>query len=766
MSHILLKQVQGAFITPPLNNNHVKLFSNLSDGGALYYKYFNGVIQRVDSGGTASSIQLDNSDTISFTQSGLTSSAFINLGSLTASLLNTGPNGGATAGYILSNTEDGNFAWVAPGAGSTTLSVSDYDKGTTFSNIENIIFRGGLVSTPSYGGTAMGVLAGAPTSSNTVTVWIPAPPQAVYASHFNTTDGNTTGTANRTLSTATVRISTPTGGEGTPFETGSSPNTAWAGTNQAATIATTPIISTSGLVTGFSANNISGDSRIIVDVYRGNGVATFSTYTTPTLYQNGTHTDSAGISVTIGSYAVDDSGFPSIYITKYKATVSVSVNMSTIFLANGLDGGRYRVRVRHITDTLTDGGNTYTYTSSDVFYDTNPNTPSIGGSTTIIESTTPGNIVTKHISGVEYYTTGSQFELTTTGINNLNKNTQGYLSGFSRNFTITAPNYNLTTTHLQAWSPSVGTFIGWLNNYDNTGVTYSYTSWTIPSSSTFRYRGDGAIATSQDFDPWGSSIVNNSSANSVLIDQVSDNSTRLGESFNGENERLVRGASSYTSWDSLPYLGASISNQTGTGPFCDACLVGGYLVRPDKYWLSDGLTPVLATIQANLTTYKPNTGGTNPDYSGVGYQTKSTYHRRFFTYSIKNINSFTMTFSGTTTGYTDFTAALSSSQLKVYIRRVSSGSGGSYGHSANPLSLHGGSYDFSSFDDGVSGVDTLGSLIRTSTSGNAVSGTFGLYSANVGFWMELQIVDPAIKIDYINVTLTFDDATTDSAPVV
>lgn len=760
MSHILLKQVQGAFITPPLNNNHVKLFSNLSDGGALYYKYFNGTIQRVDSGGTGSVFLLNDSNTISFTQSGLSSSAFINLGSLTASLLNTGSNGGATAGYVLSNTEDGNFAWVAPGAGSTTLSVSDYDKGTTFSNIENIIFRGGLVSTPNYGGTAMGVLAGAPTSSNTVTVWIPAPPQAVYASHFNTTDGNTNGTANRTLTTATVRISSPTS-EGTPFEVGSSPNTSWASQSQPATIGSTPIFSTSGLVTGFSAN-ISGDSRIIVDVYRANGVATFSTYTTPVLYQSGTHTDSAGISVTIGSYAVDDSGFPSIYITKYKATVSVSVNMSTIFSANGLDGGRYRVRVKHITDTLTDGGNTYTYTSSDVFYDTNPNTPSIDGTTTIIESTTPANILTKHISGVEYYITGSQFELTTTGVNNLNKNTQGYSSGVTKNFTITAPNYNLPTTNLQAWSPSVGTFIGWLNNYNNTGVTYSYTSWAISSSSTFRYRGAGAIATSQDFDPWGNGVVSNSSSNSVLIDQVSDNSTRLGESFNGESERLIRGASSYTSWDSLPSLGTSISNQTGTGPFCDACLVGGYLVRPDKYWLSAGLS----TIQADLTTYKPNKGGLNPDYSGVSYQTTATYHRRFYTASVKNINSFIMTFSGTYTGYTSFYDALAASQLKVYIRRVSSGSGGSYGYSANPLSLHGGVYDFGSFDDGVGGIDTLGSLIRINGSGNSINGTFGLYSANVGFWAEIQIVDPAIKIDYINVTLTFDDSTTDSAPVV
>jgi hypothetical protein len=124
-----------------------------------------------------------------------------------------------------------------------------------------------------------------------------------------------------------------------------------------------------------------------------------------------------------------------------------------------------------------------------------------------------------------------------------------------------------------------------------------------------------------------------------------------------------------------------------------------------------------------------------------------------------------MTFSGTVTGYTDFTSALSASQLRVYIRRVASGSGGSFGPTANPLSLHGGAYDSGNFNDGVSGIDTSGSLIRTSSSGNAVSASFGSYSANVGFWMELQIVDSAIKIDYINVTLTFDDATTDSAVV-
>ena len=717
--------------------------------------------------GVSTSVEFYNTDTITFaTQSipgGLSASATINLGSLTASHLNTGSSGGPTAGYVLSNTGDGNFAWVAPGAASTNLSVSDYNNGTTFSNIQNIIFRGGLVTTPNYGGTAMGVLAGAPTSSNSVTVWIPAPPPASYASHFNTTDGNTTGTVTRTLTTATVRISSPTS-EGTPFETGSSPNTAWAGTNQAATTTSTPTFQTTSLVTGFSGTS-SGDARIIVDVFRANGTATFSTYTTPTLYQNATHTNSAGISVTIGSYAVDDSGFPSIYTTKYKASVSVSVNMSTIFGLYSLTGGRYSVRIKFITDTANDGGTTYTATATDVFYDAGASTPSISGTTTIIESASASNILTKHISGVEYYITGSQFELTTTSINNLNKNTQGFSSGVTKNFTITGTNYNLPTYNLQAWAPSVGSFVGWLNNYDNTGITFSYTSWTMSSSTTYRYRGAGAVAVSQPFDPWNTGLGIPSPSASVLIDQVSDNSTRLGESFNGETERLVRGSSTFSAWTATASLGTGISNQTGTGPFCDACVVGGYLVRPDKYWLSAGLS----TLQPNLISYKPDKNGANPNYSS--HTQIATYHRRFYTASALNISSFQMVFSGSFGSSGNALTALSSSQLKIYIRRVDCVTGGSFGFSANPLALHGGLYNSGSpanpFNDGASGVDTPGSLIRTGVgaSNNIINATFGTFAAKTGFWMELQIVDPDIKLDYINVTLTFANNTTDSAAV-
>ncbi len=55
-----------------------------------------------------------------------------------------------------------------------------------------------------------------------------------------------------------------------------------------------------------------------------------------------------------------------------------------------------------------------------------------------------------------------------------------------------------------------------------------------------------------------SGTANNSSGASILIDQKSDDSTRLGESFNGETERLVRGSSTFSAWDSTATLGTSI----------------------------------------------------------------------------------------------------------------------------------------------------------------------------------------------------------------
>jgi hypothetical protein len=175
----------------------------------------------------------------------------------------------------------------------------------------------------------------------------------------------------------------------------------------------------------------------------------------------------------------------------------------------------------------------------------------------------------------------------------------------------------------------------------------------------------------------------------------------------------------------------------------------------------------------DLTLYKANKGGTNPDYSG--YSDVPTYHRKFYTSSGNNISNLKIYFGGSFGTSGNAATALANSQLKFYIRRVATNSSGSFGHGANPLALHGGLYNSGlptqGWDDGASGVDTPGSLIRTAvlsgTSNNGVEATFGsaTQAAVGGFWAEIQIIDPDIKLDYVNVTLVFSNGTEESNPV-
>jgi len=587
-----------------------------------------------------------------------------------------------------------------------------------------------------------------------VNVYVPTP---TFASHFNTTDGTTTGTVSESgITRSVVRISSPTI-EGNPFKTNG-----WEGTNQAAytgSSAGTVVFATAQVVTGFSGD-ASGDATITVTVYDADGTSVLDTFTTPTLYQNGVHNSTSNrLSVTITNHQADTS--------KWMASVSISVQAGNVLSDNGLSGGRYHVEAVMNTDTSTDGGGTYTYTQSDVFFDTNGSTPSINGTMSIVESSTPSNILTKHLSGVEYYVAGSQFMVDVTDIDNFNQNTQGRSASAVWNFRSTATEYHLPTLSLTAWNPSVGTMVSWTNAWNVQNVDYDYDNWAITNSN-WRYRGTSANGTSTVYDPWNTGNTISSSNSSILIDTYGSSSTNLGEDFDDEDERLIRGSSAYSTWDSGSTLGTGISNQTGSSsPFDDSCVVGSYLVRADKFFADNGNSPQISTLIPNITTYKPDKNGTNPNYSS--YSDTATYHRKFYTTNVTPIANFDLTAGGQWGTSGNLATALLNSEIKMYVRRVGSSTGGSYGHGANPLSLHGALYNsgapINPFDDGASGVDTPGSLIRTAGSTNTVTGTFGSYSCDIGFWLEIQIIDPDIKLDYINVTLEFTNGTTESNPV-
>ena len=590
----------------------------------------------------------------------------------------------------------------ASGSGTVTF----YDEGTLVGSYAKVNFVGADI-----------LGAEKPGDPTTINVYVPTP---TFASHFNTVDGTTTGTVSESgITRYTVRISTPTS-EGSPFYTGGGSNSLWAATNAAAHTGTTPSFATAGLVTG-----VGGDSTLKVEVFSGDGVTLLATYTTPAITGNAVNTSSganAGITVTITNYATDS--------LKYKATLAASVNMSTIFTTNSLSGGRYHIKLTHTTDTTTDGAGTYTYTQTDVFYDKNTTSPSFGSGASITIAETSGQVQTKHLSGVEYYITGSQFTAIEDKINDLNANTQGRANSASNNIIFAAANYGLATLNISAWSPSQGSMTGWTNYYNDTDDTYTVTNWAI-SSSNFRYRGTSGNATCSIYDPWSAGTSKTTSSTNILVDTVSDNSTNLIEYFNGETYRMQ---SDYTtSWTS--------TNTLSNG---EACVVGSCIVRPDRFFLTD---PNTSTIQPNLSTYKPDAGGANPNYTSL--TADASYYRLFYNTlspSSTPIPSFSMVFAGTFSG-ANALADLTSSALKVFVRKIGA-TVGNYGTTSPDLYLHGTGYDGGTFDDG----NTVHEIRLGSSSGNTINGTFGGYNATNGIYVEVRICNSAIKIDQITVT--------------
>ena len=610
-----------------------------------------------------------------------------------------------------------------------------------------------------------------------VNVYIPTP---TFLSHFNTTDGtnNASMDANLYPFNDIPRISSPTT-EGNPFETGSGGNTAWAGSNKAAydTPVTTGRITYTTLnpCTGFSGS-VAGDAKIVVRVYKADGIniltgGTLDTSTTNALYQNQSFTNGTGITLTVSNYGAD---LP----TKFKASVQVIIDAGTILAANGFDGGRYHVAIQMTTDTASDGAGVYSYfgpngnsstsyngETNDVFFDTDPSTPNINGTTTIIESTTPASILTKHLSGVEYYTLNSQFELDVTDIDNFNANTQGRSGDAVWNFRIQGGDYGLPTRQLEAWNLSVGSMPAWTNQFDVQNVAFIYDTWAI-NNTNYRFRNTDGFVQANVYDPWNAGNTVNSTGASLLIDTygTTGNSNTLRERFDDEQFRLER-TGSYTAFVPAATLtGSGLANQTGSSsPFCQACTVGSNVVRPDKFFKDNGDSPQYASLTGALTTYKPDKTGSNPDYSGASYQVTSTYHRLMHTTGSLTdpIASFEFEFSGDPIG-ASFYEDLVNENIKIYIRKENqSGGGGNTGYSAVPLSLHGSS-PFTTILDPPSGVDTASAACRTTVSGpnNTIAGTFGGFNATEGFYMELQIVNSAVRIDQIVIKLIYANGTT------
>jgi len=578
------------------------------------------------------------------------------------------------------------------GGGGSALAIQD-EGVTVDSNVTIINFIGADVQ----------ALAG---SSGTVQVYIPPP---TFASHFNTSDGTTTGTVSENISRSTAFISTPTS-EGNPFSTGG-----WEGSNQSATLSSSVTFTTGGDVTGFG-----GNSTIAVTVYDANGSSVLETHTSSSITGDGSY-GSGNITITIASYAADT--------TRFKARPTITVAIGTILTAAGRQGGRYNVFIRMTTDTATDGTGPYDYTQTAVFYDTNPSTPSISGGVTIGE--TGGSVTTKHLSGIEYYTTGSQFTVGVTGLDNLNRNT----ARTSNNLNVDFTNYGISDVNQSPLSGGSGNafFSGWTSAFDNSGASYSKTTFSI-SSSNFRFRGTNANVRSLVRDTWGNSGYSTSSNASILIDTYGTTSTDLVENFTDENRRQDSGYNS----------GNTAGNWTSTNSLVagEAAVFGGQLIVPSAATLTTGGS------NADYSSYAPSTGGANPNYSAINAPVN--YYRTIVDNAGGTSRAgFTMVFSGTFVS--NATTDLANSNLEIFISRRASSTGGKTGPTnTDTLKIHGAVYNFATFDDGT----TNGQIRESSSSGNTVNCTFGGFDCQNGFFMHIRINNSTIKISSLTVSFS------------
>src|SRR5574343_736721 len=583
--------------------------------------------------------------------------------------------------------------WVPASSGGGPGTVSVYDEG--------VLVRAGVSEIDFVGADVLALGPGGLPSR--VRVYIPPP---AFLSHWNTADGtNGPQFVTESISRTTTHISTPVGGEGTPFRTGG-----WAGSNQDTTRSNTVTLTTAAPTTGWG-----GDSTMTVTVMDADGVTPLEAYTTPPITANATHVAPTGrITVAVTGFAVDS--------IRYQARVTITVNVLSILSTAGRQGGRYNVVATQTTDSSTDGSGPYTYTQTAVFLDTDPFTPSLTG-LTIAE--TAGFVTTKHLSGVEYYTLGSRFTVAISDIDYLNANTARTVG----NVEIAGPEYGLPALSQSPFGVGAANFAGWTNNNDNTNASYNKTDWAITAAS-YRLMSPTASIDAYPRDPWASGALVASANANVLIDTYAANSTALAEYFNDETYRE----------DPASFPGDGTCDSTSTLVAGQAQVWNGQLVTPNTttYVRPDGA----ATPNANWSGFDPDLGGPNPDYSGLGAPVN--YGRRF-TQPPGNIPSFAMTFTGTFAAGNAL-ADLVAGNLEIFVYRI-----GGFGHvgpppgNTFPLRVHL-PFNFASWNDGTT---VPGSGIREgSSAGNAINCTLGAGTpANGGLYVHIRILNSATRLD-------------------
>lgn len=462
---------------------------------------------------------------------------------------------GLTSSQNLPDALDALASNISQVAASASMTITDYNTGASYSGIQNIIFRGGIVNTPQFGGvTASATLVSG--GSPTVTVWIPAPE---YVGYLTPTMGalpagtsryiSTPDTNSYTASVVSGEFSTNTWVPATDF-TG---NISRGSTNTTSSFTFTAVQQTA---TYFACYNLSTTMDFI-------------------LYSNGA-TISSILGHPVNAISTTASGYVTLNVTaftadadRYKAKITGSIDPTIFYSANGgfTDLTNLTFKIKHYNGDGpgNDGAGIYSYTASagTLFYDNDvtPSSANISGTTTHAE----GTPTLRYYSGVAYYNIGSTFNFQSTGINMLNDITLP----LSKQTEFTATNFAITGT-LDGYADgkkAYGSAItGWSLLWNNSGLTFSkvgtvnQTAQYIPNFASGNTVGTTptSYVTDRLYD-WALVTSSTSSATSYLFDTLSPSAVAYNNNtIESESGRITmasilsNGAVGFTSSQVLP----------------------------------------------------------------------------------------------------------------------------------------------------------------------------------------------------------------------
>ena len=423
---------------------------------------------------------------------------------------------GASAGYVLTSDNSGVATWQASSGGGGDISVVDFGTGITYSSVNNIIFRGGVISVPAGTASAVQVTGAAPT----VTVWIPAPN---YVSYFS--PSLPTGAYSRYVATPSTNGYTSSVSSGN-FGTGD-----WSPSITTTRSVTNLTTHTAFTETEFACYDLNTTLTFNLLNHNGSSLSSISNY----VLNAAGSTTSNGLTITVNSFSADGD--------RYKTNVTGTIAVSTLFP----NGGRFTWGVIHNNSgdgVGNSGTGVYAFTqSTPIFYDNDgvSSSANISGSVQYDEKTP----TLKYYSGVAFYDTGSVFAMTASGINLLNDITIPTTKQVD--FTPVSLGIGVLPGFADGSQAGVGSVItGWTLDWDKSGLTFSKdgsitssglyvpgfsTNNTISSSA-------GSYVTANLYD-YGLADTDNSASKTVLIDTDSPGSvTLLDNPIDSENGRL------------------------------------------------------------------------------------------------------------------------------------------------------------------------------------------------------------------------------------